>query len=211
VWATIVALAVTLIAVLLPHPVSELTSHSNSELTIVGVKPGEWLVGIVTWMLWAATSRLVKGADRTAERQLRAYVYLEKTKFNFAGPDRWQISYRNKNFGQTPAHHVRLISIAKVVDWKDGKPAEIPTPNHVETIGSVAPSGDYFEFEEKIEGVASVANLRDGSKAIYLVGTIIYRNARRRRDHPANVLFVLIPHLDAEGQVARNVVQVRVG
>ena len=54
------------------------------------------------------------------------------------------------------------------------RPAEIPIPNRVETIGSMAPSGDYFEFEEKLEGVASLADVRGGSKADYLVGTIIY-------------------------------------
>jgi hypothetical protein len=83
----------------------------------------------------------------------------------------------NKNFGQTPAHNVRLISIAKIVDWRNGKPVEIPDPNHVETVGSMAPSGDYFEFEEKIEGVATFADVSNGNKAIYLVGTIIYDTA----------------------------------
>jgi hypothetical protein len=28
------------------------------------VQPGEWLLGIVTWMLWLATARLVTNADR---------------------------------------------------------------------------------------------------------------------------------------------------
>lgn len=41
----------------------------------------------------------------------------------------------------------------------------------------MAPSGDYFEFEEKLEGVASLADVRDGGKAVYLVGTIIYDTA----------------------------------
>jgi hypothetical protein len=33
------------------------------------------ILGIATWLLWRATKRLVEGADRTAERQLRAYVF----------------------------------------------------------------------------------------------------------------------------------------
>ena len=32
------------------------------------------------------------------------------------------------------------------------------------------------------------------------------RNARRRRNHPANMLIRLVPHLDPEGEVVRDVV-----
>ena len=136
-------------------------------------------------MLWAATTHLVKGADRTAERQLRAYIYVEQTNFRLA-PQGWEITYRIKNFGHTPAHNVRLISIAKVVDWVNGKPADIPLPNQVQTVGSMAPSGDYFEFDEKIEGSATQVDIANGIKAIYLVGTIVYdtafETARRTTD-----------------------------
>jgi hypothetical protein len=37
------------------------------------------------------------------------------------------------------------------------------------------------------------------------------RNARRRGDHPANVLLIPIPHLRPKGQIARDVMQVRIG
>jgi len=33
------------------------------------------------------------------------------------------------------------------------------------------------------------------------------RNARRRRNHPPNMLIRLVPHLDPEGEVAGDVVQ----
>ena len=35
--------------------------------------------------------------------------------------------------------------------------------------------------------------------------------ARRRRNHPSNMLIRLIPHLNPEGEVAGNVVEVRIG
>ena len=57
-------------------------SIQTPEHAILGVKPGEWLIAIATGMLWAPTTQLVKGADRTAERQLRA---LDRTPFR---PDR---------------------------------------------------------------------------------------------------------------------------
>ena len=81
-----------------------------------------------TWLLWSATKSLVVGAERTAERQLRAYVYFKETKVDFAAR---KVAYRIDNFGQTPAHKVRLLTIAKVVDWRDGRPSEIPIPDRV--------------------------------------------------------------------------------
>jgi hypothetical protein len=112
-WAIIMSLAIALVA---EWPFSSPTP----EHAILGIKPGEWLV---------------KGADRTAERQLRAYIYVEKTNFRSLVPQGWEITYRIKNFGQTPAHNVRLFSIAKVVDWANGRPAEISQLNQVETLG----------------------------------------------------------------------------
>ena len=37
------------------------------------------------------------------------------------------------------------------------------------------------------------------------------RHASRRGDHPANMLIRLVPHLDTKGEVAGNVVEVRIG
>jgi hypothetical protein len=141
---------------------------------IFGIRPGEWLLGLVTLMLWIATARLVKGTEATAERQLRAYVYIRKT--NYAEPTTdapWTIKFRIENFGQTPAHNVRVISIAKTVAWNKGIP-EVPTPNRVQTIGSMAPTGDFFDFEVIPEGDGNVDEIKNGSRAIFLVGTIIY-------------------------------------
>ena len=36
------------------------------------------------------------------------------------------------------------------------------------------------------------------------------RNTSRRRDHPPNMLIRLVPHLDPEGEIAWNVVEVRI-
>jgi hypothetical protein len=126
---------------------------------------------IATWLLWLATKTLVRGAEWTAERQLRAYVYFKETKVDYIN---WKITYRIDNFGQTPAHKIRLLAIAKVVDWKDGRPSEIPIPDRVETIGSMAPNGDFFEFEIEIDGSAAIDEITQGTKAIYLTGNIVY-------------------------------------
>jgi hypothetical protein len=185
-WAAIITLAIVVIS---EWPSQEqLTSHigtinshqmtgseqqSENPSGILGIHPGEWLLGIVTWMLWAATARLVKGGETTSRHQLRAYIYLEKTHFEHTVTGVWKINYRIKNFGQTPAHNVRILSAVKVVDWNGGA-QEIPIPSQVETVGSMAPGGDFFEFEEEPGGSATFNEIEGGTKAIFLVGNIVY-------------------------------------
>lgn len=84
-----------------------------------GIKPGEWLVGGATVALvgataalWWATRRLVLGAEETAQRQLRAYVFIEEIKLRKkAGPQGEILGVDLmavwKNFGSTPALNVR--------------------------------------------------------------------------------------------------------
>lgn len=44
------------------------------EVTILGVKPGEWLLGIVTFLLWYATNRLVRQSKDDTRILQRAYL-----------------------------------------------------------------------------------------------------------------------------------------
>jgi hypothetical protein len=88
------------------------TEHAT-ETTVLGIKPGEWLIGIVTWMLWFATVRLVRGAEETARRQLRAYVGVTVPDSRLTHPDPslqssdpsiFKMALEIKNSGQTPAY-----------------------------------------------------------------------------------------------------------
>jgi hypothetical protein len=177
-WAVIIALTIALIATWPSHlqligHVAQINSQPAADVTYWGMRPGEWILCLITFMLWGATARLVRGADETAKRQLRAYVYIEKADFTFTQEDGWQINYRIKNFGQTPAHHVQLRSVLRVVDWRDEN-TEIPTPDSDEALGSMAPSGDFYDYFDNIEGEANFDEIKNGTKAIYLVGSIHY-------------------------------------
>ncbi len=134
------------------------------------LKITDTLLAAFTALLWWATRGLVKGADKTAERQLRASIYVEKTTLTFVDDD-WKLIIRIRNFGQTPAHNVEWASKAAVVDWNGGNP-KIPLPNEndTETPGSMGPQGDIFENE--LKGKAKTAEL--ATKPIFLVGTIKY-------------------------------------
>lgn len=59
-----------------------------------------------TLFLWLATRRLVRGSEKTAERQLRAYIFSDHAKiigFNTPHP---LVIAAFKNSGQTPAYNV---------------------------------------------------------------------------------------------------------
>jgi hypothetical protein len=112
--------------------------HLSGEL--LGVKYGEWLLFLATaWLAWG-TWRLVEGADKTAERQLRAYVLLETTSVVSAAMDGTVMVWPSdtgrggqsmpiqaghqpmaiitfKNFGRTPAHDVEMFGNVAIVPW----------------------------------------------------------------------------------------------
>jgi hypothetical protein len=124
----------------------------------------------------------VRGAERTAQRQLRAYIYIQETKLTFNAQNRWDHSFKIKNFGSTPAHNVQLRSKTKVVNWNNreaGKPKV--TDALVLPLGSMAPNGDSFEEDPVIEQLAGgrviqPADLQQNStEAIFMVGSVTYR------------------------------------
>jgi hypothetical protein len=79
---------------------------------VLGVKYGEWLMFAATVLLcvatiglWWATSTLVKGAEKTAEQQLRAYVMLDRASLKSGEDHRYYIDLAFKNWGNTPARN----------------------------------------------------------------------------------------------------------
>src|SRR5665647_2600220 len=65
------------------------------------------ILGISTWLLWQSTRDLVNGAEDTARRQLRAYVFVEPGDFDGLNPQTAAVGYFNvRNSGLTPAINV---------------------------------------------------------------------------------------------------------
>jgi hypothetical protein len=135
-------------------------------------------VGFLQFLALIATVAVIRGS---AKRQLRAYVYLENAHFEWTDTLNWKITYRIRNFGQTPAYKVKLVELAKVVAWNNGAPI-IPAQTKNISLGAMAPGGDFVDNEAKLEGTTTRDDLVHGRNAIYLVGAITYRDAFRR-DH----------------------------
>ncbi len=101
-------------------PVEATSQHNRYEggnevseyWTIFGhrLKITDSLLVVFTFTLWWATRALVFGADETAERQLRAYIFIDGGSIEIKRTDRGRIFLTGfvqfKNFGQTPAYKV---------------------------------------------------------------------------------------------------------
>jgi hypothetical protein len=123
------------------------------------------LAGVVVWQ--------IREAKSSSQRQLRAYVFLEKTKIETT-KGKWSIWFKIRNFGQTPAHRVVLIYTAQAVDWANNGPAQVPVLDMTEELGSMGPLTDNFELTAPPIGNAPLREIKVGGKAIYLIGTIRY-------------------------------------
>jgi hypothetical protein len=85
-------------------------------------KSPEILIALFTLFLWLATRRLVKGADETAERQLRPYVALHITAEGYppSAPDRFAVYLVVTNAGKTWARHLKIQFAMIPQEYSDG-------------------------------------------------------------------------------------------
>ena len=115
----------------------------------------------------------------TTRSQLRAYVFIEKIKIKRrALSNNWDIMYTVKNNGVTPAHRVHIWATSSAFDGNTDFLFLIPNSPAYESLGSIAPHGDFIDNDESVESV-SVADLKSGKRAIFLWGRILYKDVFR--------------------------------
>jgi hypothetical protein len=168
-----------------------------SEVTIFYVKPGEWLIGFVTLLLWISTQLLVREAKATSRRQLRAYVFLDPAKeFTFARKMSTaaavEVEIHVKNLGATPAHEVIGFAWVHLDVW--------PLPQTFQFTGpivgepskkSVIPPGaatHYHTGAARPLTAEEMAAVERGDLSIYIYGRIEYKDAFNR-PHWTNFCF----------------------
>ena len=134
------------------------------------------ILGFATGLLWRATRSLVRGAENTAERQLRAYVLPEKCWFENFGSDRPRFRVITKNYGQTPASETKIW-----VGWRyhDQFPHELPTspPDDLLMCSNfLGPLGFTTHFDDADLGADRREALRIGEAIFFVLGTITYKD-----------------------------------
>jgi hypothetical protein len=161
--------------------------ENTSEISLLGIKPGEWLLSFVTLMLWGATVRLVRGSEKTAQRQLRAYVFVEKAVVTHLDDNEGtpEAIVTIKNFGQTPAY--RLVNLTCLALCRYPAPAHIEIameqdvvtgltartdmgPGHFQT-AAVSTDLERSFTKEEMQGLAS------GECVFYVYGEVRYEDA----------------------------------
>lgn len=139
------------------------------------------ILGIATWLLWRSTRDLVNEAKATAERQLRAYVMIDKASVKNLGPGGEPVvNLLIRNSGQTPAHDVKHWVASGIAPYPlseamlkkiMGEETELPPK-------PVAPNGEFnLPSESEVLTEASYGGLFNKTHALYVVGEIRYRDA----------------------------------
>jgi hypothetical protein len=169
--------------------------HLSPEWALVGVTA---ILAVFTWLLWRSTGRLARDAkssadatlnhlEATAERQLRAYVFMERMEIHPPAsyatlPDLPQMPvYRTtyKNSGQTPAYDVQIEAaiflerpeVCTTENWS--LPA---STDEGMSVGTIAPGAVAFQlYDEKLKA-DQLQLLRDGTRGLFFAGHISYRD-----------------------------------
>jgi hypothetical protein len=139
------------------------------------------ILGLATLLLWGATRDLVDGAEITAERQLRAYIFVGEMEVTGAGTPKAQVVIKITNTGQTPGYDVTVSTASCTFDV----PGEItfdPT--------AVGPDSSRFVLGPRAGGQRNIplgthcvthpehiAAMKAGKGVLYVWGEILYRDA----------------------------------
>ena len=132
---------------------------------------------VATIGLWVANWKSLEHARTTSERQLRAYVGVQKATIKNIGTDdpleAWIVI---KNSGQTPAYHLR--------HWRDmslgpSPVREAPTDEELSQSVYLGP-GDTFDIVATLERPTGIDLIMERTKAdndVWLTGAIYYTDA----------------------------------
>jgi hypothetical protein len=136
-----------------------------------------------TAALWWTTQQTLAHAEKSSERQLRAYVDVKEVKFDdteLLGKDaiegrRLQVQINIRNFGQTPAKDLTTWSRCEFVHGD--APPQIVRPKGISAPRSVPPGGFYSHRLFKDCGFISYTALGTGTAAFWVFGEIRYKDA----------------------------------
>jgi hypothetical protein len=136
------------------------------------------ILGVSTAFLYNATRNLVSGAEETAERQLRAYVFVENVEMITEGRIvRAVLSI--KNFGRTPAYD--LVIYVGMSSRGFGDVFVPPEPDEIKldklSIGPAMSISASNQFEVPAGNNDLLPGLDRGEAVVYVYGRIDYIDA----------------------------------
>lgn len=158
------------------------TNLINAAATVV--------IAIFTVTLWLSTEKMWKASNRqlshskiTAERQLRAYVFVTQAKILDPDGPNPRAELMTRNTGQTPAYEVTVSAAANTANVPPGRTKFDPTP--VTTDSSRFVFGPDGTGKKEIPLMTllnphSMPGLRAGVGVLHVWGQILYVDAFRK-------------------------------
>ena len=140
------------------------------------------VLAVGTGFLWNATRRLVRGAEQTAERQLRAYVSVESATITglqtgFTPTARLRV----KNFGQTPAYALTGNGgIALGIAFDKLPPPTSTQPGKTVSGLPIGATTDQFHVLPAPLTQEMVDLLTNGALTLWVYGSMQYQDAFSR-------------------------------
>lgn len=151
-----------------------------------------------------ATRDAVKLSDKTAERQLRAYVHLDPEKniekLRVAVGEEPIFMLRFRNFGLTPAYNLIVKRGTGIGPWPPPKDAEFAIAATVSEGGAIVPAGSISFWGSDNDGppgktvsAEEFSDITAGKRRFYIFGQATYTDAFRIERHTNFCLAVLPP------------------
>jgi hypothetical protein len=138
------------------------------------------ILAFATAFLYGATRDLVKGAEETAERQLRAYVFIQGGQIQIVdNGTAVGVGVTLKNFGQTPGYDFETWTLIEIGDPNQPPFAKTSPPMQKSIIG---PSADFNAPAKAVPLTAQDrAAINAGTKVIFVWGRASYTDAFKRQ------------------------------
>lgn len=166
------------------------------------------ILAVSTILLWFATRDLVREAQETGRRQLRAYVGIRQSDFiRIAAGEKSEFQIVVKNFGQTPAYDLETWTDIQVdteernLVWRfrtveQGSNWRFRWYNSGKKV--LDPGADYsiLSADENVLEQSAFEEIKSKRKKIFVFGKIRYRDSFRRK-HITTFSFYNRPELVA--------------
>jgi hypothetical protein len=166
-------------------------SAQSAHGEFLGVKYGEWLLFLATLILAWTTWMLVRGAELTAERQLRAYVIVTSKGLDEQGEahERYVHQLEIRNTGQTPAYDVQIVSYTNSLAHPLPPEFHFPTydPNQNPSIMTLGAGlrAEQASFADQVLDEAEMMRIKSAGsgRRLYCYGTVKYHDVFNRQRH----------------------------
>ena len=165
-------------------PIEQIEQHHKSEPGFLGsslsaeaaVAIFTLLLVVATIALVVATRDLVKGADKNARRQLRAYVHVKDATVTRDGLQAFY-NLHIHNYGQTPAHKIEIIYETELRKYDET--SKFIVGGAVNYWGSLAPTQDsVINFSEESKFTIDQWNhIDDKTIRLYVFGEVKYTDS----------------------------------